>query len=390
MRRLNRALRMLRSVSAVLVRAKREDELLDEVCRVLVQDGRYDAAAIAFIAPEPLRYLQIVAKAGEDRGYFAQHNPVWEEAGEQNSVDCGRISAAIRGKRPWSVSELSATMDGPQCVRDLGALGFTSLVILPLTDGERAFGTLALLSRQTNILDEEEAALVRQAADDLAYGIGALRNDIRRTEAEREALRNLERLSTSMESAIEAIALTVEKRDPYTAGHQRKVAELAAAIGREMGLSSEQIHGLRLGAIIHDIGKIYIPAEILNRPGKLSEHEFALVKTHAQVGYDIIKNVDFAWPVALMVRHHHERLDGSGYPDGLKGEDIVLEARILAVADVVEAITAHRPYRAALGMEAGVHALLKGRGTIFDARAVDACLRVLRDGVVKLGEAQVA
>ncbi len=355
LRRLNRALRTLGAVSAVLVRAKREDELLDQVCRVLVKHAGYEVAAIGFAPDGPAHELDIVAKCGDDRGYFAQRKLKGDAHGREAAPEA--------------------------------ALGFKSMVSLPLREGERVYGELALLSFQPNVADEEEASLLRQAADDIAYGIAALRNEIRRTEAEQEALRNLQRVTTAMESAIGAIALTVEKRDPYTAGHQRKVAELAAAIAKEMGLSSDRVYGLRLGATIHDIGKIYIPAEILNRPGKLSDHEFGLIKTHAQVGYDIIKHVDFPWPVARMVRHHHERMDGSGYPDGLKGEDIILEARILAVADVVEAITAHRPYRPALGIEAGIGELTKGRGTVFDAQAVDACVKVLREGRVSVGTA---
>lgn len=389
LRRLNRALRTLGSVSAVLVRAKREDDLLAEVCRVLVTHGRYEVAAIAFIAEGPTRDLNIVAKCGDDRGYLTQHRLTLKE----NFAGAGRcdcMGAAIRGSHPYSINDIPAATARHERTPELAAFGFRAFVSLPLREDKRVFGALALLSREPNVVDEEETALLVQAADDIAYGIGALRNDIRRTEAEQQALRNLERVTTSMESAIEAIALTVEKRDPYTAGHQRKVAALAAAIGREMGLSSDRIHGLRLGGIIHDIGKIYIPAEILNRPGKLSKHEFELIKTHAEVGYDIVKNVDFPWPVAQIVRHHHERIDGSGYPDGLKGEEIILEARILAVADVVEAITAHRPYRPALGLETGIKELLRGRGTVFYTQAVDACVRLLREGRFALADPKAA
>ncbi len=384
LRVLNRALRTLSSVSAVLVHAKREDQLLEEVCQVLVKHGRYDVAAIAYTAKDRPQHLQVMARCGEDGGYFAQRTLKWENGPSQGNC----MGAAIRSGQNHFVNDVSAGGAADGCLRDLDALGFRSFVSLPLREGERVFGALALLSREPNMVDDEEAALLSQAADDVAYGIFALRNEIRRTEAEHDAVRNLRRLTKSMESAIEAIALTVEKRDPYTAGHQRKVAELAAAIAREMGFSADRIQGLRLGAIIHDIGKVYVPAEILNRPGKLTEHEFGLIKTHAEVGYDIVKNIDFPWPVAQMVRHHHERLDGSGYPDGLRGDEILLEARILAVADVVEAITAHRPYRPALGMQVGIAELIKGRGTIFDAQAVDACVRVLREGRFDLPAAE--
>lgn len=184
-----------------------------------------------------------------------------------------------------------------------------------------------------------------------------------------------------LEQTIQAIALTIEKRDPYTAGHQVRVAHLATAIARYLDVSAERLEGLRLGGMIHDIGKIYLPAEILNRPGRLSETEFALVKTHSVVGRDIVGDVEFPWPVAEMIHQHHERLDGSGYPRGLKGDQILLEAQILAVADVVEAMASHRPYRPAVGIDKALEEVRRGAGSIYAADIVAACLRLFeQDG----------
>lgn len=187
-----------------------------------------------------------------------------------------------------------------------------------------------------------------------------------------ERKRNIEQLRATFESAIGALATVVEQRDPYTAGHQQRVAEIAIAIGRELGLDNDQLEGLRISALIHDIGKISVPAEILARPGKLSEAEFMIVKQHAQAGYDIVKGVNFPWPVAQTILQHHERLDGSGYPQGLKGDQIILEARILAVADVVEAMSSHRPYRAGLGIDAALAVLKQESGIKLDPRVVAA------------------
>ncbi len=187
------------------------------------------------------------------------------------------------------------------------------------------------------------------------------------------------RLRAALGDTIRALALAVEARDPYTAGHEQRVADLCVAIGTELDLPAERLEGLRLGALVHDIGKIYVPAEILNRPGRLSKPEFEMIKSHPEVGYGIVKDIDFPWPIAEMVRNHHERLDGSGYPRGLKGEAIDLESRILAVADVVEAISAHRPYRAALGIDKALEEVLRQRGTCFDAAVVDACVRLFRE-----------
>jgi len=183
-------------------------------------------------------------------------------------------------------------------------------------------------------------------------------------------------------AAIAAIAATVEARDPYTAGHQHRVAGLSAAIAEEMGLSASSIEGIRLGANIHDLGKIGVPAEILTRPSRLNSLEYELVKTHPRVGYDIVKNIAFPWPIADMILHHHERLDGSGYPDGLRGDEICIEARIIAVADVVEAMASHRPYRSSLGSDAALVEIARSRGRLFDPTVVDTCLALFQAGRV--------
>ena len=211
------------------------------------------------------------------------------------------------------------------------------------------------------------------------YAVGIVRDITERRQAEAERLQHAERLHRSLEQTIAAVAMTVEKRDPYTAGHQQRTTELAVAIAKEMKLDPRRIDGIRVATSIHDIGKIYIPAEILNRPGRLSSAEFDMIKTHPEVGFDIVHNVEFPWPVAQTILQHHERIDGSGYPRGLKGDEIIQEARILAVADVVEAITSHRPYRAALGIDEALHEIEAYRGTRYDPVVVDACLRLFRE-----------
>jgi PAS domain S-box-containing protein len=192
--------------------------------------------------------------------------------------------------------------------------------------------------------------------------------------AELSIQQTLARLRQVTGSIIDVIVMAVESRDPYTAGHQKRVAELAGAIAVEMGLPSDRIEGIRVAGVIHDLGKISIPAEILSTPRRLSEIEYSLVKTHPLTGHEILKEIDFDWPVAEMVLQHHERMDGSGYPKGLKGDEIMPEARILAVADVVESMATHRPYRPALGVEAALEEILAHRGTLFDVRTVDACI----------------
>ena len=204
----------------------------------------------------------------------------------------------------------------------------------------------------------------------------------KKIEAERQE--NIERLRKSLGATINAMAVTVETRDPYTAGHQRRVADLASAIAVEINLTSERIDGVRMASMIHDIGKISIPSEILTKPTALSSLEFNLIKTHTQSGYNILKDIDFPWPIARIVLEHHERINGSGYPNGLKGEQILLESRILAIADVVEAISSHRPYRPAHGINVALDEITKNKDSLYDPVLVDACLRLFREKNYKM------
>jgi len=190
----------------------------------------------------------------------------------------------------------------------------------------------------------------------------------------------------ALEQTIQSLAMLAEMKDSYTAGHQRRVANLACVIARGMNLDSSTIQGLRLAGLIHDIGKIRVPAEILTSTRRLSPPEMELIKVHPAVAFEVLRSIDFPWPIAETVYQHHERLDGSGYPRRLTGDHIIIEARILAVADVVEAITAERPYRKAIGIDAALEEISKQSGTRFDASAVDACIQVFRKKEFSLGE----
>jgi putative nucleotidyltransferase with HDIG domain len=209
--------------------------------------------------------------------------------------------------------------------------------------------------------------------------MGYVRDITARKRAEEELTKSFERIQKRLEETVNALASMTEKRDPYTAGHQQRVTQLAKAIAEEMELPESQIEGTIVAATLHDIGKIYEPAEILSKPDILTEIEMLMMKVHPDVAYEILKNIDFPWPVARIVRQHHERYDGSGYPDGLKGGEILLEARIIAVADVVEAMASHRPYRSALGIEQALAEIIQNRGILYDPDVVDACLRVFRE-----------
>jgi len=204
----------------------------------------------------------------------------------------------------------------------------------------------------------------------------------RKAEDEREAAYRA--LDKALTDSIAAMSKIVEIRDPYTAGHQTRVADLSVAIARELKLPEERVKYIRIAALIHDIGKIYIPSDILSKPGKLRDMEWQLIKIHAQGSYDILKTIEFPWPIAQIAWQHHERLDGSGYPQGLDGVHILLEAKILAVADVVEAMSSYRPYRPALGIEKALDEISRNRGVLYDPNIVDACLKLFNENSFKL------
>ena len=501
LQRLNRALRTISRGNEVLVRATDESQLLNEVCRILVETGGYQMAWVGYVGEDEARGVRPVTHVGHEEGFLEAIPTTWADAPHGR----GPTGAAIRRRQPVTCRDLQADPDfAPWCEQAV-ARGYASVISLPLADGDELFGALTIYAAEPDAFDTHEVVLLSELAEDLAFGIHMLRiraereiavhelaasearfqelfehapagyllvrqNDgaiikvneaavqmlgysrdemvktslfslftpdefglaraktlfrllgdglrlkdqellmrrhngktiwisltaeqvqgeesqvvewrasildiSKRKEAEQERRQLSERLQRSLVQTIQAIATTIEKRDPYTAGHQQRVAELAVAIAREMGLPEKRIEGLRLGAMIHDIGKIYVPAELLNRPGELGQLEADFMRTHPEVGYEIMSGVDFPWPVAEMVLQHHERLDGSGYPKGLQGDEIIIEARIIAVADVVEAITNHRPYRPAMRLDKAIEEIDRHKNSHFDANAVDACLRL--------------
>lgn len=207
---------------------------------------------------------------------------------------------------------------------------------------------------------------------------------LRRVLKERQILKelneNINSMKVMLDGVIHSLSYMVETRDPYTPGHQKRVSKIAGAVSQELGLSQDQVSAVQMAALIHDIGKNAVPVEILSKPGRLSEIEFNLIQTHSQVGYDIVKDIRFPMPIAEIIYQHHERLNGKGYPRGLKADEILLESKIIAVADVVDAMSSHRPYRPALGMDKALEEINKNRGIIYDSDVVDVCCRIMEKG----------
>jgi putative nucleotidyltransferase with HDIG domain len=266
-------------------------------------------------------------------------------------------------------------------------VGIVSSILVPALVSPPIVYSLLRLSQKLGLAEKELLNAynslelqVRMRTAELVTANRDLQDEIaKRNRTEQKLKKGVERLNRSLEQSIVAIASVTEIRDPFTAGHQNRVTKLACAIAQEMGLAKGRHERLRLAAMVHDVGKVNIPTEILIKPDRLSEPEFNIIEAHPHIGHDILQGIDFSRPIAKIVLQHHELLDGSGYPQGLTGNDIMLEARILAVADVVEAMTSKRPYRPAHAMEGALEEIMHQRGVLYDPVVVDACLRVFQE-----------
>lgn len=368
LKRANRALRTLSEGNGVVVHSANEGDLMRDICRVIVESG-YRMAWIGMREDGVGDALKSVAVAGMGGGGVEGARRV--SCCEERAA-CRMCATAIRTGDTQTSKDLPEPSLSPWC-DELRERGFASAAAFPLKRESGVFGVLGIYSAEADAFDRDELKLLEELARDLAYAINALRD--------RQDKVKIDKLwRDGLEATIAAIANTVELRDPYTAGHQQRVARLAAAIATRLKFSEFDIRGLYLAGAVHDVGKIDIPAEFLSKPGRLSELEHALIKTHAEHGYNILKGIHFPWPIADIVRQHHERIDGSGYPQGLAGDAILPEAKILAVADVVEAMMSHRPYRAALGIDAALAEIEKGKGSAFDPATVEACVALFREG----------
>ncbi|MHB8453746.1 MAG: HD domain-containing phosphohydrolase [Acidiferrobacterales bacterium] len=371
---LKHSLQAFRALSAVnhnLVYASDEQLLLENICHSIVDNRNYLLAWVGYVQYDEYKSIKVMAHGGHDQGYTDKMQLTWAESDH----GLGPSGQAIRNRTTQLVQDITTD---PRYLpwRDAATeQGYAATVSFPLlNENNSVFGVLNVYAGEANAFVANEVDLLEQMAVDLSFGVSALRTRHQRDLALEQSQQHQKALKDSLEGTIQAMARLVEMRDPYTAGHQERVADLAEAIARQLGLPDEKVHAIHLGATVHDLGKIKIPAEILSKPGRLNELEIAMVRTHAQAGFDILKDIPFPWPIANMIFQHHERMDGSGYPQGLKGDAILLEARILAVADVVEAMASHRPYRAGLGIEAALTEITVQSGTHYDPVVVEACL----------------
>lgn len=369
LQRENRARKVISKVNRTVVGATDQQGLLQTICDTITNEGKYPISWVGFCQDTEHEGLDVVCSSG-----------IGKEELDIISRSPGMLSSAAIAAGEVRVSRnLEDDLDYPGSREIALHYDYDAGAAFPLQENGQTFGVLFIGAVGRHAFDRDEVELLREVALDMAFGILSLRGQDARTRAEASHRRVMAQLERSLNKTVTAIASAVETRDPYTAGHQRHVAELAVAIATELGLDFERVESIRIASTIHDVGKIYIPAEILSKPTRLTPIEYEMTKSHSQVGYDIIRDIDFPWRVADMVLQHHERLDGSGDPNGLKGEEILLESRIISVADVFEAMSSHRPYRAGLGIDAALGELERGKGSAYDPAVVDACIRLFRE-----------
>jgi PAS domain S-box-containing protein len=360
-----RALLMLSESNVALLNSSSETILLSEYCRIAVETGDYRMAWVGLADSGSDKAVRVIAHYGYEEGYLSLANITWADT-ERGQ---GPTGLAIRTGEIQFVDDIAMNPIMKPWRDEALKRGYKSSISLPFQLPNEIMACLTLYSTRCNVWNDSERKLLAEIVADLNFGITALRTAISKMEYQKS-------LETSLEQTIQVVVDAGEERDSYTAGHQRRVANLCTQIAQELGLSASLVRGLHLAASIHDIGKIGIPIEILTKPRHLSAAEFNLIKEHPTIGFNIVKNVSFIWPIAQIILQHHEFIDGTGYPLGLKGYEILLEAKILNVADIVEAMASHRPYRPALGIEAALSEITRRRGVSLDTQVVDACLRL--------------
>ncbi len=374
-KRLDRTLKGICAGNSSMLKADNEEDLLKGICDSIVAVGGYDMAWIGYLQDDPMKKIKPVAEGGKHHGYIHKLNLALKDPKRAHGPSC----KAIFTKNPVVIQELKKDDSFSPWLRDALRRGFKSTMSIPLMANNKAFGVLGIYSSSIDAFGKEEQLMLVEMANNLAYAIKALRTRCERDYSAQQLKASLNKMERILMQAVNSLGRTLEIRDPYTAGHQKRVTRLAMAIANGMDIPKTRINGIEIAGNLHDIGKIIVPTEILSKPGRINDMEWGIIKNHCQAGYDIVKDIEFPWPIGDILLQHHERIDGSGYPHGLKGDEILLEARILAVADVVEAMSSHRPYRPALGIDLALEEIEKNQGVLYDKDVVEACIRLFRE-----------
>jgi len=372
----NWALSAFSAAALSLGRAQSAEGLLQSICEAITRESSYALAWVGIAEHNPEKTIRFAGAAGSAVGYLDGLRVSWSEG---DPMGAGPSGNCLRTGKVTIMedSELSGTFS-PWRER-ARRFGLRSAVAIPFSYEEDRRGTLMVYSALPNAFEPEAIEVFENLAQEFVYGLQALeQGNILR--AERQSLaKTQEQLRDALSAMVSPIVTAMEMRDPYTTGHQSRVAKIASAIGTEMGWPEDRLQGLRVAALVHDIGKISIPSEILTKPGKLNFAEREMIKGHSETGFAILKDIPFAWPVAEIVRQHHEKLDGSGYPQGLKADQILPESKVLTVADMVEAMVSYRPYRPSMNLEVVLKQITREAGCLLDREIVQVCVTLFRE-----------
>lgn len=369
------ALSVLSEAAATLARADSTDLLVQEVCAAIAAQGPYVLAWVGKAEDDENKTVRVIGAYGSAIDYVNEITISWSEF---QPSGLGPGGTCIRSGVSSVVSD-SEVDEGFTVWRTRARqFGIRSAVGCPIPDGaNHPYGVLLVYSKVPNAFGPSEVQLFESLAQEIGFGLRSIERQHKLDDQIHEKELVQARLADSLRATIEAMSKTMEWRDPYTAGHQRRVATISMALAKKLGWDEIRIQSLYMAAMVHDIGKVAVPSEILTKPTRLTSLEMQMVQGHVESGYQILKDIPFPWPIADMVRQHHERLDGSGYPNGLKGDQICPEARVLAVADTIEAMATHRPGR---GLAAAMEEVRAESGTKLDAKVVDAAFELLNSG----------
>ncbi len=355
------------NINQLLARVKSESELFQKICNLLIEVKEIRSVWIGLTNSENFE-VKPVAQAGFEEDYLSSIKVTWDDS----KYGQGPTGIALKTSQPFVIRNIEDDPKFKSWKNYALKRDYLSSIALPLIYKKEPIGALNVYSGIKGAFTKEKVKFLKEVSIDITIGIKSLRLTL-------DLQQSYQKLKKTMDATIETMSKIVEAKDPYTAGHQQRVSQLATSIAKELNFSKDKIEGIRIASLIHDIGKIGLPSEILAKPTRLTDIEFNLIKSHSQMGHDILKSINFSYPVARIVLQHHERLDGSGYPNHLKGDKIFLEAKIIGVADVVEAMSSHRPYRPALGIDKALEEIFKNKGIFYDPEVVDVCLRLFRE-----------
>ncbi len=366
-KRLNTLKDAISKINHLLLHVKKESVLYQKVCDILIKTGEYNFIWIGLFDTQKNK-INCAAFAGKENGYLSLMNSTLNNSEQiENPVVMATETDKILIVNDIATDPFFKPWRSKALYRD-----YRAMAAVPLICNKKIIGNLNVYSGIENSFKNQETKFLKEVANDIAIGIKSIRY-------EKELERNYINTKRALYETIDSIALISERRDSYTAGHQKRVAVLTRAIAKEMKLDANMTEGIYLISILHDIGKMCIPLSILSKPACLSKAEIMLIQSHCKEGYDILKNIEFPWPIAKTILQHHERINGSGYPYRLKDKDILLEAKILAVADTIEAMSSHRPYRPAVGLDKALKEIAKNRGILYDSLIVDVCIDLFKN-----------